>query len=60
MKERERSVGCAAVLYCNVVYVAESLNENKYTDIFLQYIQLIISNEFQYKIIYNVYKYCNE
>ena len=62
-KKRKLSAGCTAVSYCNVACVAESLNENKYTDFFLQYIQLIISNEFQYKIIYYVYKYrvmCNK
>ena len=49
-KERKRSAGCSAVSYCNVVCIVKSLNENKYTDFFLQYIQLIISNEFQYKM----------
>lgn len=33
--EKEHLVGCATVSYCNVVCIAETLNENKYIDNFL-------------------------
>lgn len=54
-KERERSAGYVAVPYCNIACIVDPFDESKFTDIFCT--QLIILNEFQYKIIYNVHKY---